>query len=387
MLRPSTPDEACKGFSMQTLITVETPVRATPRVLQLRGLFDLPEEKTARLQWRVHLPLGDRPWSIGLITGPSGCGKSTVARHLWPAQAAWTPAWPTLQSVLDGFPDELSIKEITALLSAVGFSSPPAWLRPFHVLSTGQQFRATLARLLAEGLAQPSETPLVLDEFTSVVDRTVAQIGSAALARTVRARQLRFVAVTCHEDVLDWLQPDWVYRPAEERFDWRCLQPRPRVVLDVGRCRARAWSLYAPHHYLSGALAPGAVCFQATWNGRPVAFSAWLPWVGKGPPARREHRTVTLPDFQGLGIGNALSTLIASLWTGLGYLARSTTTHPALTSTRCRSPHWRLTRAPSLVSGRERRLRLRHATQRLTAGFVYIGPPLPRRQALDLLHS
>ena len=41
----------------------------------------------------------------------------------------------------------------------------------------------------------------VFDEYTSVVDRTVAQIGTAALAKTVRARGQQFVAVTCHEDV------------------------------------------------------------------------------------------------------------------------------------------------------------------------------------------
>ena len=79
--------------------------------------------------------------------------------------------------MLDIFPAALSIKEVTALLSAVGFSSPPAWLRPYGVLSTGQQFRVTLARLLAEdGGTAPQ--PIVLDEFTSVVDRTVAQIGA-----------------------------------------------------------------------------------------------------------------------------------------------------------------------------------------------------------------
>jgi GNAT superfamily N-acetyltransferase len=155
----------------------------------------------------------------------------------------------------------------------------------------------------------------------------------------------------------------------------------------VARCSARVWPLFAPHHYLSGALASGAVCFLARWAGRPVAFSAWLPFVGKGRRARREHRTVTLPDFQGVGIGNALSTLIASMWAGLGFLARSTTTHPALTHSRLHSPHWRMTRAPSLASGRERRLRLRHATTRLTAGFVYVGPPLPRQEALNLLDS
>jgi energy-coupling factor transporter ATP-binding protein EcfA2 len=376
---------------MRTTITVETVVEETPRVAQVRGLFDLPAAKTERLVWDVHLPLEERPWHVGLITGPSGCGKSTIARQIWPRELEHAAAlsWPADRSLLDGFPAGMSVKEITALLSAVGFSSPPAWLRPFHVLSTGQQFRSTLARLLAEALAEvrPAGPPLVVvDEYTSVVDRTVAQVGSAAVARAVRQRGLRFVAVTCHTDVIDWLQPDWVYEPAEGRFAWRSLRRRPSVRLLLFRCQASAWPLFAPHHYLSGALNPSAVCFLATWDDRPVAFSAWLPFVGKGPPTRREHRTVTLPDFQGVGVGNAVSAAVASMWKGLGVRAVSTTTHPAMIGARLRSGLWRLRRRPSLAAGRERRLRgLRHATTRLTAGFEYVGPALPRLLARALL--
>ena len=77
-----------------------------------------------------------------------------------------------------------------------------------------------------------------------------------------------------------------------------------------------------------------------------------------------------------------VSALIASLWRGLGYRAVSTTTHPAMIRARLRSPLWRLRRAPGLAAGRERRLRgLKHATTRLTAGFEYVGPALPRSQA------
>jgi ABC-type Mn2+/Zn2+ transport system ATPase subunit/GNAT superfamily N-acetyltransferase len=385
---------------MQTTITLETPVISTPRVAQLRGLFDLSAETASRLQWTVNLPVEERPWHIGLITGPSGCGKSTIARRLWPAEMERSArmSWQADQALVDAFPDGLSIKEVTALLSAVGFSSPPAWLRPFAVLSTGQQFRATLARLLAEAIACPAGTrPLiVLDEYSSVVDRTVARIGSAALARTVRRQGLRFVAVSCHDDVIDWLQPDWVYRPAvaiggektdsEDAFTWRLLRRRPQVVVEVSRCRAKEWRLFAPHHYLSHALAPSATCFLARWEGRPVAFSAWLPFVGPGRPARREHRTVTLPDYQGVGIGHALSSLIAGMWRGLGYRATSTTTHPALIQARQRSPFWVLRRAPSLAARHEGRLPgLKHATTRLTAGFEYTGPALAPRLARLLL--
>lgn len=361
-------------------IIVESPIVETVRVAQVRGLFDLPRQSVSRVRWDVHLPLDERPWNIGLIVGPSGCGKSTIALRLWPnaIQASNSLTWPADHSVLDAFPESLSIKEITTLLNAVGFSSPPAWLRPYAVLSTGQQFRVRLARLLS------ANAPLVVcDEFTSVVDRTVAQVGSAAVARAVRQRGQRFIAVTCHEDVHDWLQPDWVYRPAESAFTWRCLQRRPAFALDVFRCAVAAWPLFAPHHYLSHRLANSATCFLAVNRGRPVAFSAWLPFVAPGPRRRREHRTVVLPDYQGIGIGNALSDLIASLWKGLGLGAVSTTTHPAMIQSRLRSPNWQMTRAPSF--GRTKEHGLRHALTRLTAGFRYVGPALPRRHAAALL--
>ncbi len=373
---------------MRTTITVTSSVRATPRVAQVAGLFDLPVDAGRSLHWDVDLPLGERPWSIGLITGPSGCGKTTIARALWPEQTTRKQEWDAECALLDGFPETLPVKQIVALLSGVGFSSPPAWLRPFHVLSTGQQFRVSLARLLAEAVANPvAGRAVVCDEYSSVVDRTVAQIGSAAVARTVRAHGLAFVAVTCHDDVEEWLQPDWVYRPAEGRFTWRCLRRRPALPLRIVRCQASAWPLFAPHHYLNTDLARSAVCFLATWEGRPVAFSAWMNFVGAGPPTRREHRTVTLPDFQGVGIGNALSATVAAMYCGLGLRAVSTTTHPAMTHARRRSPLWRMRRAPSLAAPEQGLKKVCHATRRLTAGFEYVGPALPRRLALALMDA
>jgi hypothetical protein len=356
-------------------ITVSSTVVDSPRVAQVRGIFDLPSERTSLIEWDVELPLGERPWNLGLIVGPSGCGKSTIIRHLF-ADALVLQAplaeWPANRSVLDAFPSEMSIKEIVELLSSVGFSSPAAWLRPFRVLSTGQQFRVGLARLLAA--AEPGQ-PVVVDEFTSTVDRTVAQVGSAALARSVRRRNQQFVAATCHEDVEAWLQPDWVYRPAEGCFAWRSLQRRPTITLTVIRCKTSAWPLFAAHHYLNHGLARSACCFLATWRDRPVVFSAWLPFVGVGPPTRREHRTVCLPDYQGIGLGNTVSDTIASMWCGLGFRATSTTGHPAMIRSRLRSKNWTLVRKPSLAPQQEGYLK--HATARLTAGFRYIGPAMP----------
>ena len=83
----------------------------------------------------------DKPWNIGLIVGPSGAGKSTVAGEIFGKDLVAGWPWSKDKAVIDDFPADLPVAEITALLSSVGFSSPPSWLKPFHVLSGGEQFR------------------------------------------------------------------------------------------------------------------------------------------------------------------------------------------------------------------------------------------------------
>ena len=123
----------------------------------------------------------------------------------------WQSPPRTDRAVVDEFPQELSIQNITALLSAVGFSSPPAWLRPRETLSNGQRFRAEMAMALA--FAARDSSALLLDEFTSVVDRHAAKIGCVAFAKKIHQANIRLVAASCHDDILEWLQPDWVARP------------------------------------------------------------------------------------------------------------------------------------------------------------------------------
>jgi ABC-type nitrate/sulfonate/bicarbonate transport system ATPase subunit len=374
-------------------IEVASPIVRSARVLQAEGIFDIPPAEKTHLRWDVELPIEARPWNVGLIVGPSGCGKSTIARRLWPEEVAHTFAWDPARSVLDAFPSSMGIKDIIALMSSVGFSSPPSWQRPFGVLSNGEQFRVTMARLLAE-----CPELAVVDEFTSVVDRTVAQVGSAALAKAVRRRGGRFVAVTCHEDVEAWLQPDWVYRPAERAFTWREVQRRPPIDLVINRVHHSAWQLFKHHHYLTADIHRAATCFVAFWRGRPVAFDAWLPFVGRLKDerrARRGHRTVCLPDYQGVGIGAALFAFDASAWAGLGFRAFSNTAHPAEIHARMRDPRWRCIRPPSMNPGREGSTgrggaldrNFKRASARLTASFEWRGPPLDRARAEQVMNT
>ena len=359
---------------MKLQITRRSEVHCSGRVLQMSGIFDLPKAKVSEVAWQVNLPIEDKPWNIGLIVGPSGVGKSTIARECFGAAVVGGYDWPADRSLLDAFPAAMGIKEITGLLSSVGFSSPPSWLRPFGVLSTGEQFRVFVARALAE-----NPELVVIDEFTSVVDRTVAQIGSAAVAKAVRRSQRKLVAVTCHFDVLDWLQPDWVYQPATNEFQWRCLRPRPEIPLDIMRVEGRkVWPLFKPHHYLAGNLSTSARCFLGTIHDRPAAFAAVGSFPHPTASGWQEHRFVVLPDFQGVGIGNRLSEYVASLFRATGKPYRGLTSHPAYIQHRNRSPLWQCYRRPQFSSGvfatTDKSLARSNSVTRWVAGFLYVGP-------------
>ena len=134
---------------------------------------------------------------IGVIVGSSGSGKSTLLENFGNEEK---PQWDPNKSIVSHFenPDDAINK-----LGSVGLNSVPSWYKPYHVLSNGEKFRADLARKLKNGA--------VIDEFTSVVDRNVAKAASMSLARYVKNNELENIVLsTCHRDILEWLEPDWV---------------------------------------------------------------------------------------------------------------------------------------------------------------------------------
>lgn len=351
--------------------------KPTFRSQKVVGMFDIQVGDKLRKVWDIDLPIEERDWQIGLITGLSGSGKTTIANKVFGDSFHKGFTWDS-SCLLDDFPEHVDVKDITATLSRVGFSSPPQWLLPYNALSNGQQFRVELARCLFE-----YKDLVVFDEFSSVVDRQVAQIGSFAFQKAIRKTQTKFVAVTCHYDVEEWLQPDWVLDISSDTFKWGCLR-RPEVKMDIRRVHHSAWNLFKDHHYLTASINTSAACFAGFINDRPVVFDAWLPFFGRlsHGTGRRGHRTVCLPDFQGLGLGNALFNTIAKMWAGLGYRVFSGTAHPAEIKKRVESANWRMTRAPSRTA-KDKRTKSR-ATNRLTCGFEYTGEGMPTEEAKKL---
>ena len=360
-------------------IKLQTKIQRTPRVMQLEGIFDLQAESISRTEIINNIPdLNARPWNVGLIVGPSGAGKTTIAKHLFKKELtnAEQIAWSPTNAVVDDFPQDLSIRTITELLSSVGFSSPPSWLRPFGNLSNGEQFRVNMARILAD-----NQDVAVVDEVTSVIDRTVAQIGSAAIAKTVRARKQKFVAVSCHYDIEEWLQPDWIYQPHIGEFQWRSLQQRPPINIEIIWAKYEAWHAFSKHHYLSGNLHRGAQVYVGLVADQPAVLTAILPFphavIKNG---RRISRTVVLPDYQGVGIGNKFVDQICSGLRAQGLQIFTTTSHPARVRALNKSPNWQLTRNGRVPKiGKTSSMSINNSTSRsrITTSFKYAGAPNP----------
>jgi GNAT superfamily N-acetyltransferase len=381
--------------------SVSCPIQDSFRVQQVAGMFDLPLTGRSTERFEVDVPGTSENWQIGMIVGPSGSGKSTVASRAFGDRIYAGAAWPGRRAVVDSFED-LSIRQVVELFTAVGFSSPPSWLKPYEVLSNGERFRCDLARALSVGFRDnfglrisdcglkhrksairnpQSAIPLVVfDEFTSVVDRNVAKVCSAAIAKGIRRGSIpcRFVAVTCHYDVANWLEPDWVVDMSTCELTRRSLlwaNPlwrRPAIRLEIHRCHMAAWQLFKRHHYLSGELPYGARCYLTTWDGVPVNFCATAAVIAQRN-RRRIARIVTLPDFQGIGIGMRVVSAISQLHRAEGHRINVTSSHPALVRHCERSPAWRLVGIRRLDRRRSKVSPKCRPTGRTVVSFEYVG--------------
>lgn len=320
-------------------VVLSSPIADSFRVAKVLGAVDKPNLRDVETTLEFDEPPGvGEDWSIGLIVGPSGSGKSTIARLCYGLGEPF--AWSEDRAVLDNFGPR-PFDELAAALAAVGFATQTHWLRPYRTLSAGERFRCDLCKTLLDAPGPVA----VVDEYTSVVDRTIAKNASIALRKAFdrNAFNKKFVAASCHRDVQEWLEPDWTL-DAQTGVLTRGRLRRPAINVDVIDAPKSLWKDFAPFHYLTGGLNRSAYCFAALIDGEPIAFAAIMQSEGRRGH-KRVHRLVVKPEYQGLGVGGGLLDALGSLERDRGNVLEIVTGSICLIRRLDRSPLWRFVRA------------------------------------------
>ena len=239
-------------------------------------------------------------WNIGIVVGPSGSGKTSIGKIIFGSDKIYDycQGWDPNKPIIDCIAPDGDFNMVTGALANVGLGDVPAWLRPFRVLSNGEQFRAGLARCVCE---KPDE--IVIDEFTSVIDRQIAKIGSQAFQKAWRRNNPtgKVVLLTPHYDILEWVQPDWVIDTKTKTFSKERLR-RPQINLDIWKVDQSYWKFYKPHYYLDLPMPIAAEYYIGTVEGELACHIAVSPMFQCG--GYRGTRLVTMPEWQGAGVGS-----------------------------------------------------------------------------------
>ena len=291
--------------------------------------FDIQNKEETEVEVLFNLSEAkDFDWNIGVIYGSSGSGKTTILKRIGKlSESNFNYEKPLISNF-----DWLEPKDATLLLTSMGLSSVPTWLRPFHLLSNGEQYRASLAYKV--GKAKDNEVVLV-DEYTSVVDRDVAKAMSFALQKYIRRTNKRIILASCHFDIMEWLMPDWTCSPQKnegslERGQW-LRQCRPQIELQVSRVEADTWNIFKKHHYLTEDVNKSCKFLLFEWNNKPIGICAVINQPRGGcPNGMAISRIVVLPDFQGMGLGVKISEFCSAIFIDNGAKVYIKTVNPAL---------------------------------------------------------
>ena len=288
----------------------------------------------------------ESPFHVGLIVGASGSGKTTLAESIYGADAM-TRLLDPKTPVIEQFPEDYTYDDCAKMLSGVGLSAVPCWIRPAGTLSNGQRERAEIALQMAQ-----EKEIVVIDEWTFVVDRTVGKIMSECIQKWARKTDRRVVLMSCHYDVLDWLQPDWVIDANKQSFiDRRSLRRnrKEKLTFSIREVGRDTWKYFSKYHYLSDRLPGGTIKLFGLFMGEDqIGFECFANYV----PYRKEdqlynrrmkmhsNRAVIHPDYVGMGLGLMFVDACSQIMWERGYDVHAKFSAVPLYKARMKSKRW-----------------------------------------------
>jgi len=111
---------------------------------------------------------------------------------------------------------------------------------------------------------------------------------------------------------------------------------------------------------------------MALWGEEPVAICVTIPMLGR-KDYWRISRIVTLPDYQGIGIGSALFDNVAEMYAANGIRIGATASHPSILAHCEKSPLWRTTSIRKIGTQKNKHHHYQGAVGRATVSFEYTG--------------
>ena len=272
---------------------------------------------------------------IVLIVGNSGSGKTTILKTVdnpKPIDINHN------KNVIENFSTP---ERGVELLLACGLRTIPAWFRTPNTLSNGEFHRFEIAIGLDQGHT-------IIDEFTSVVDRDTAKSLAYSVRKYFDQNPVILYIASCHRDIIEWLDPDYVYDTDMQELTNRrllCLRlGRPELALTIKSSSVDYWRYFSKYHYLDTAISRSAHYYVLLLGDKPIGFHAAIHSTNRDIHSYwRGHRTVILPEFQGMGIGTAFSDAIAKIYVDKGLRYFSKTAHPSFGEHREKSDLWRPT--------------------------------------------
>lgn len=202
--------------------------------LSIRAAYRVPETRSTKMIMDAFGLKGDTVYAdvvqnvsvkasngnIVLVVGTSGSGKSVFLNALDPDKtldgnlmvrrvgqlqhsAGWLRPMRDDIPVFEALAEKFTPQRAFIALSRVGLSEALAFIKPFWMLSRGQQYRAMIADLLLR-----DEEVWLLDEFCSDLDAITAKIVAHNLRKQIIASgRIAFIAAANHTHYLDALRP------------------------------------------------------------------------------------------------------------------------------------------------------------------------------------
>lgn len=202
--------------------------------LSIRAAYRVPETRSTKIIMDAFGLKGDTVFAdivqnvsvnasngnVILVVGTSGSGKSVFLNALDPDKsldgnlmvkrtgelkhsAGWLRPLRDDIPVFEVLAERFTPQRAFIALSRVGLSEALAFIKPFWMLSRGQQYRAMIAELLLR-----DEEVWLLDEFCSDLDPVTAKIVAHNLRKQIIATgRIAFIAAANHTHYLDALRP------------------------------------------------------------------------------------------------------------------------------------------------------------------------------------